>query len=444
MFLKRASSPYVFACSLPFAVACGVLSLSGCSSSSKIAPEATPDDAGVGDTGSPSLSFTVVEAESTKTPIAGALAYAQYKDGKDEHARADASGKVTFTSTSLAGGLAAVSVGTATRTIHTFVEPDVSALASKPFSLELLVVPQTFKLSGPLTPTTPGDSILMQASISPAIGNFQADKVSAPAAYSLQLPPNLLFTVYGSEYLQTQTQFSRGFDSTITKWFHVDHPGLTSDTTFALDLTALPSDKPMTANGTLEIPGGAVGPLGGASTAFVLVLGNNGQSNDGVPNIGFTTSIKIASDALSFVYTLEYVPYPNLTPYTYAQITQVDGSFSYIDVAGFPTAGQKLTGLAIPVALSGPLAEGSAIDATAASAGQSVLLETNTSGVSPFGHADLWDVALPPGKVSKIPVLAPELKALLPAGTSLTALVQVTSPSLAGTFTVSRVVAITP
>ncbi len=445
MTLKRASSPFFFACSsLPLAIACA---LSGCSSSSKTAPDPVVDlDAGVVEAAAPqSFSFTVSQSESAATPIAGAMAYAQYKDGTGEHAQSDAMGKVTLTSPGLASGVLALSLGIAKRSIQSLVEPDVTALGSKGMALSLLTRP-TFKLSGPLTPLTSGDSILMQASASAGNGNFQADKVSAPASYAVRLPPNELFTIYGSEFLITEAQFSRGFDTTITKWFHVDHPGLTSDTTFALDLTALPSDKPATATGTLEIPGGTVGPLGGASTAVVLVLGDDGQSGAsqlGLPNIGFTTSIKISSDSTHFDYALEYVPYPNVKPSTYAQITQVDGSFSYVVVPGFPTVGQKVSGLAIPVALGGPLAAGSEIDATVALAGESAVLQVNPTTMGQNGLADQWDVTLPPGKVSKVPMLPAELKALLPAGATFNALVAVGNVQ-SNHFTRSRTVAFTP
>jgi hypothetical protein len=433
MFLKQAKRPYFILYSLPLALA----ACSGKSSSG-----AAPEDAGVSDAGASALSFNVVEAESKTTPISGALAYAEYMDGKNESAQSDATGKVTFTSASIASGVESVSFGAAARTVHSFVEPNVASLTGAPITLEVTALPPTFVLSGALKPVTAGDSVLMQSSISPS-ADFLKDNVTASSTYSFTLPSNILFTVYGSEYLMTTGALTRGFSTTITKWFHVDHPGLTSNTTFDLDLTALPSDTSMTASGTLEIPGGDSGPLGGASTAFVIVLGQNGQSATGLPNIGFTTSIQVSSDNSSFLYSLEYVPYPNLTPSTYGQITQVDGSFSYVEVPGFPTAGQKLTGLPYPIALPGPLSEGSAIDATTTNDSQTVVLAVDVTG-NTNSPVDLWDVALPSGKISKVPVLSPAIKALLPSGASFGAQVQVQSVKVGASFSGSRFVAITP
>jgi hypothetical protein len=315
MFLNQAKRPYFLLYSLP-------LALAACSSNSS-APAKASTDAGTGDAGT-TLSFNVVEGESATTPIAGALAYAEYMDGKNESATADATGKVTFTSASIASGVESVSFGASARSVQSYVEPDLSSLASAPVSLGLLAPPPTFKLSGALKPVTAGDSVIMQPSISAEQG-FLADNLGASASYAMGVPPDVLFTIYGSEYLQNDKAFTRGFSTTITKWFHVDHPGLTSDTTFDIDLTTLPSDTPTTASGTIDIPGGDSGPLGGASTAYVIVLGQNGQSPISIPNIGFTTSIQLSSDNSSFLYSVQYVPYPNVMPYTYGQITQVDG-----------------------------------------------------------------------------------------------------------------------
>ncbi len=374
----------------------------------------------------------MVEDESPSTGLSGALAYLEFVDGTSELETADAMGHVVFTGTGIASGVVSVTAALdATRTITSTVKPDFSSM--KQVRVPLAQGTPTFNLVGTVKPVTVGDALSMQTS---QRGLFIADHMSALTPYKMAVQPGQLFTVYGVEgNYPGASLFAREYTFDVVQFFHFDHPSLTADnTTYDIDITALPADPTATATGEIIIPGGDSGPLGGASSAWVTVQTSGA-------NIGQATAMSVTADKSSFAYTVEYVAYAGVTPYTLGQILQADGSLSLRNVAGFPKNMQVLDNLELPLPITDTLSAGSVLDATATSA-DDVHLYVVQSG----GAGVVWTVTVPAGKTSALPHLPDAIRGIIPAPPLQARLVTTSylAPGIASTSTRTRAVPIVP
>jgi hypothetical protein len=163
--------------------------------------------------------------------------------------------------------------------------------------------------------------------------------------YSMAVKPDTPFSIFSVEHTAPETQSvgPRGRETEIKRWAKIDHPAVTADTTFDIDLAAASPLVPTKVKGKLIIPGGDTGPLGGSSSALVFV-----HDDSGFGNVGLSSKVDLTADGSAFDFDLEYVPIEGGAFQTQAIIFVPDGSLSMAFTHATPAEGMVLDGFLPP------------------------------------------------------------------------------------------------
>ncbi len=200
---------------------------------------------------------------------------------------------------------------------------------------------RSVSLSGKLTGKQAPDT-----SVTLATRGLQARAGAAGDTYSLRVPKGLPLFVVGVEGKPSSS--GREVTFADARFFKVDGPAPTADTTLDLDLSkgVLPS---ATSTFKVELPGGASGPLGGSSVAFCQT-----QSVDSGLLLGITAKSAPSADLASFTCELRAAS-PDIAPealQTLVAVQTADGAVSVSGVLGVVPDGTVWKDLLPPPALT--------------------------------------------------------------------------------------------
>ncbi len=171
--------------------------------------------------------------------------------------------------------------------------------------------------------------------------------IDAPGAnYSITVPTGRPYSIVGFEYKPDATQPDRGTSATTVKFFKIDRPAQSADTTLDLDMSQIAAESTTKGSATITVPGGDSGPLGGTTRSFFYTADLDGNAFYGV-----WPKAVLSADKSAFDISFEYVAPPaDARVVTRGLIINPgDGSASLVQKAGAPTDGMTLDGFPLPM-----------------------------------------------------------------------------------------------
>ncbi len=202
-----------------------------------------------------------------------------------------------------------------------------------------LAPPPGVKVSGTATNAAASDDNL---TISSTVA--QSFSQAPVGAYQLTVPANTPFSLIGLDWKGPSTAPApRTIEQTFIKFFRIDRPAITADTTLDIDVGAQAALPTKSAKVKVQIPGGPTGSLGGQSTGYCTVALQGPSTFLGAP-----TKIAPAVDGASFDGDMTWVEVGTGLPFHYCYVAAPDGTFSNRIIEGYPQGDVSFTDLVSP------------------------------------------------------------------------------------------------